>query len=118
MRWIKNWLNGKAQKVMINRVESSWRPVVSGVPQGSRLSAALFNLFINNLDEEIESTLSKFADDTELKADTPKGCAATQQDLDSLETWAERNLLRLNRGKCTVLHLVEEKLQVPVQLGT
>jgi len=34
-------------------------------------------------------------------ADTPEGCAAIQQDLDSLESWEERNQMRC---KCRVLH--------------
>ena len=66
VRWNENWLTSGSQKVVIAATEPSWRSVAGGVPQDSLLSPILFNVFISDLDEGIEDTLRKFADNTKL----------------------------------------------------
>ncbi|CAM5123811.1 unnamed protein product [Eretmochelys imbricata] len=107
IRWVQNSLEKRSQRVVISGSQSCWKGIMSGVPQGSVFGLGLFSIFIKDLDNGIQNTLIKFADDTKLGgvASALKDGIKIQNDLDKLEKWSEVNRMKFNKDKCKVLQL-------------
>ena len=62
LKFLMNYLGRIEQSVVLDGINSSSRPVLSGVPQGSILGPILFVLFINDLPQG----MIIYADDTKV----------------------------------------------------
>ena len=105
--WIKEWLAGRKQRVVVDGETSGWADVLSSVPQGTVLGGTLFNLYINDVAELIKSLIWKFADDTKLAriVETQEDADELQKDIDRLCEWARKWKMTFNREKCKILHV-------------
>jgi len=63
-------------------------------------------IFINDLDEDINSHILKFADDTKIFKEIMNSadCSQLQADLDKLVLWAQKWQMEFNVDKCKVMH--------------
>lgn len=109
--WIEDFLKDRRQQVVTNGTHSLVAEVTSGIPQGSVLGPLLFVIYINDLPQVVKSAVKMFADDTKLygKSNTSQGIEELQEDLDQLQQWSERWLLRFHPQKCAVMKLGNKK---------
>ena len=68
LAWIKAFLTGRRQRVVVNSTLSPWTLVTSGVPQGSVLGPFLFTLFFSGIPSTVNNFCLLFADDTKIHA--------------------------------------------------
>ena len=92
--------------MLIEGVVSGWEMVRSGVPQGSVLGPVLFVVFIDDIDENIRSTVLKFTDDTKVVArvGTEEDRETLRRDLVSLFGWSQDWQMLFNLDTCAVMH--------------
>ena len=107
--WVREWLRGRRQRVVLNGKVSGWRDVSSGVPQGSVLGPTLFLIFIDDIDtatEVVGAFIKKFADDTKcyMVVESEEERRKFQVMLDNLDEWSATWQMEFNTSKCHILH--------------
>ena len=103
--WFESFLTQRSQSVVCEGKSSTSSPVKSGVPQGTVLGPLLFLLYINDLPDNLQSSVKLFADDALfygfIASDTD--CDHLQDDLWKLEQWQNQWQMQFNPSKCKVL---------------
>ena len=105
--------------VVVDGEVSSWKSVLSGVPQGSVLGPILFLVSINDLEEGVTGKILKFADNTKLfrKVKEIGDKFFLQDDIDKLVKWSEKWQMLFNFGKCKCLHTGPGNTGMNYELG-
>ena len=91
MRLLENYLDNQKQRVTLDGQCSSWKIILSGVPQGSVLVPLLFLIYINDLQNGLNSICKIFADDTSISSkvfDKGKSERDLNNDLSAISEWA------------------------------
>ena len=126
LRVIQNLYTSNRASVRIDNYESEIFSINSGVMHGSKLGPILFNVFINDLLEELHNSklgakmgqliisALGFADDVALIADTPENL---QKLIDICSKWSSDNGMSFNIAKCKILVLNKSKKGLSFNLG-
>ena len=112
-------LSERSQKVSLDGRASDPVPGLSGVPQGSVLGPVLFLIFINDLPNNIRSSVRLFADDCVLYRNikSPLDCQILQDDLNSLAKWETDWQMKFNVSKCHSMRVTSQPAYT-IQLHT
>ena len=127
LKWVLNFLKGRSQRVKLEGyLSSNETKVTSGVVQGSVLGPLLFNIYINDLPNNIDSEILLYADDTKIfRAITSfEDTEILQQDLNKIAEWMKKWSMEVNTEKsCHIRlgpkhisrHYCFEGQQIPIQ---
>ena len=110
--WINSFLSDRYFRVSCNGDLSDWLPVLSGVPQGSKLGPVLFALLVSSIKPtQSFSSHVKFADDLSnlnlFRSITDDG--ATQKELRAIELWSTSHGMTINASKTKFLCISSDK---------
>eukprot|EP00057_Strongylocentrotus_purpuratus_P029222 XP_011683696.1 PREDICTED: RNA-directed DNA polymerase from mobile element jockey-like [Strongylocentrotus purpuratus] len=111
LSWIRDFLQGRTQQVLLEGKKSNTTNVTSGVPQGTVLGPLLFLIFINDLPDCVSSSIRLYADDAFLYRTTNShdDIESLHRDLANVQEWERKWLMSFNVDKCEVLRISNKR---------
>ena len=99
-----SYLSGRSQYVYYKGYSSDTFLQSSGVPQGSVLGPLLFNIYIDDITNQLDVEYLLYADDLKLffEIKNIEDCKRLQLNLDRVILWSTNNQLPLNKDKCFI----------------
>ena len=99
---LRSYLSNQQNRIRMGSQTSSWQVVNRGYPQGSALGPLLWNIFQNDLANEIKSNLPMYADDHqiyEVGKDFADVKSSLNKNAEKASKWYEDNMLKGNYSK-------------------
>ena len=118
---ICSYLSNRKLRIKINKVFSSWKDLISGVPQGSVLGPLLFNIYLNDLFFFLKDVgICNFADDTTTYTSDEKLenllKSLTKNSMLAIR-WFENSYMKLKTDKCRLIVSGYKHEQVWANIG-
>ena len=104
LKLVESFLSNRYQRVVLSGQASFWAEVRASVPQGSIPGPLFFLIYINDLSENLKSTVKLFADDTSIfhVVKNPNTSAEIlNHDLTKISEWAYRWKMSFNPDPST-----------------
>ena len=107
LKLLQNYISNLCQRTKVVSKFSSWKKIISGVPQGSILGLILFSIFICDMFLFLHETqFTGYADDNTpfvVRDNIPDVILALDQIGEKLLIWSSDNQIKLNTDKCNLL---------------
>lgn len=109
LQWIKDFLSDRKHCTRVGDALSDYVPIISGVIQGSCLGPLLFLIYINDLPEIFDQSLTVklYADDVKIYSviGSCADCNNFQMNLTKLFSWSALWQLSISYSKCSIVHV-------------
>jgi hypothetical protein len=106
LKLFASYLSERRQFVRYGPYHSASYKTLSGISQGSNLGPLLFNILINDLPAQVQSSMiMMFADDVKVikVIHTSNDCMDLQRDINAVYRWSTLNKLNFNIKKCEMM---------------